>query len=87
VNDTTYEGHRFDPCPPDELPEGATYRTDSVAHHTTERWSVAAGRTVVDVPGREWPASCPEECVDFSMKGEWLNDHLMVCPGCGLDAT
>jgi hypothetical protein len=70
---------------PEELPEGVTYRETAVKHHGG--YYVAGERTVLDVPGRKWPASRPEECEDDSMTGEWLNDHVQVCRGCGLETT
>lgn len=78
-----------------ELPDGVTLRQQDadVAYHGREPFSregVAPGRRVVVVPGREWPASSPEECEDYSRTGEWISDgsrDVMVCRGCGLDCT
>jgi hypothetical protein len=77
----------FTPAAPEQLPEGASYRDTPVEFHTPERWPVAPGRCVLDIPGRHWLARSPEECGDFSATGEWINEHVMVCRGCGLDAT
>lgn len=43
-------------------------------------------RSVVNVPGREWPHT-PTACLTDEHKGEWLDAHTLVCTGCGLDCT
>ncbi len=48
---------------------------------------VAPGRRIARIPGRQWPNE-PEECRDDTGKGEWILDgRVLLCRGCGLDAT
>jgi hypothetical protein len=48
---------------------------------------VYPGRRVALIPGRTWP-NAPEECVAEVAETEWLaGGRLLVCLGCGLDAT
>ncbi|GLZ28116.1 hypothetical protein Lesp02_03060 [Lentzea sp. NBRC 105346] len=64
---------------------------------------VYPGRTVIDVPGRDWQASRPEDCPNESAAGIWLDAAgdevpavgdaantggiVLLCPQCGLDCT
>ena len=73
--------------PPDLVGTPLTYRDSDVTCHGPDREYVYPGRRVVDIPGHIWPAARPEDCTDTSQTGEWLNDRVLVCPGCGLDST
>lgn len=66
---------------------GMAHRDHEVRFHGPEQQFVWPGRTVVDVPDRVWPAARPEDCTDESGQGEWINNELLVCRGCGLDCT
>ncbi len=64
---------------------------------------VDPGRTVIEVPGRTWPAARPEDCADESHRGIWFDADgrevpdvwapgapapiVLLCPRCGLDCT
>lgn len=64
---------------------------------------VHPGRTVIEVPGRTWPAARPEECTDDTSTGTWFDANgidvldpldpgapegiVLLCPQCGLDCT
>jgi hypothetical protein len=48
---------------------------------------VAPGRYVIEIPGRTYAYASPEECENYSMFGEILDDGRVICPDCGLDAT
>ncbi len=73
----------------EELPPGAVVRDVPVAYHRegSERFYVAPGRRVIDMPDRTWPATRPEECKNIFWSGEWFGDMALLCTGCGLDAT
>jgi hypothetical protein len=78
--------------PPDLTGTAITWG-DAPDRHGSEL--VYPGRRVAVIPGRIWP-SAPEECPNgvFRMsrpvdpQTEWLaGGKLLVCRGCGLDAT
>lgn len=47
----------------------------------------AVGRLVAVLPGRSWP-STPEECTAGHFDTEWILDgRVLLCLGCGIDAT
>lgn len=73
----------------DELPDGAVIRDEHVAYHLAdgERQFVYPGRRVIDVPGRTWRASRPEECENGVWDGVWIDEKVLLCTGCGLDCT
>jgi hypothetical protein len=48
--------------------------------------SAYTGRHVIHVPGRVWPYT-PDICPISRYELEWINDHICVCQGCGLDYT
>jgi hypothetical protein len=73
--------------PPDLTGTTLTYHDSEVTSHGPDLGYVYPGRLVVEVPGRTWPAARPEDCTDTGQAGEWLTEHVLVCPGCGLDAT
>lgn len=56
--------------------------------HTPDRRYVYPGRKVLELTGLEWPHA-PEECPGTDEYGtEWLLENtVLVCKGCGLDAT
>ncbi len=45
-----------------------------------------AHRKVITVTGRTW-AHTPDTCLTDEYRGEWLNEDILVCTGCGLDCT
>lgn len=60
-----------------------TYRPEPVTHHHGE--FVYPGRRVVT---GDWPYPSPETCRDEQPGGIWIGEHeVLICPGCGLDAT
>lgn len=49
-------------------------------------------RKVIDFEENEWPAYSPEECIDYSGRGQWYkaldtDKEYLLCLGCGLDCT
>lgn len=61
------------------------YREGDVRFHGYDGRFVAPGRRVVD---GTWKYTSPEVCEFEEDWGVWLpGDQVMVCPGCGLDAT
>jgi len=72
---------------PDLSGTGMTFRHTRVAYHGPRHEPVHPGRAVVEIPRRSWPAARPEACADDSGRGAWINDHVLVCRGCGLDCT
>lgn len=49
-------------------------------------------RLVIEIQGKEWPASSPEECTYERQSGDWYRvvdtaEEYLLCPGCGLDCT
>ncbi|WP_158892663.1 hypothetical protein [Amycolatopsis anabasis] len=82
----TYPAERLYEAP-DLTGTGYSYDSRFVACHGPYREYVYPGRRVVKIPGREWPAAMPEACTDTSNRGEWLNDDILICPGCGVDCT
>jgi hypothetical protein len=62
-----------------------TYRPGTVAHHHGD--FVYPGRRVVN---GVWPYLTPEACRDEQPGGIWIGtaEHeVLICLGCGLDAT
>lgn len=48
---------------------------------------IAPGRLVAVLPGRRWPHT-PEKCAAGPLDTEWVyGDEVLLCTGCGIDAT
>lgn len=70
----------------DLVEAGWHWRPTSPAYHGPAAGYVYPGRRVLDIPGRSWPASTPEECTSTD-PGEWITPDVLACTGCGLDCT
>jgi hypothetical protein len=44
------------------------------------------GRYVINIIGKTWPHT-PDTCLTDKYKCEWIDEHTLVCQGCGLDCT
>lgn len=77
---------RYDQSAVPDLSEiGGHWDSDEPLSHSGE--FVAPGRRVARVPGRDWPHS-PERCEASASETEWiLGGKVLLCIGCGLDAT
>lgn len=74
----------------EDLPEGATVRSDPVGGHRegADLYFVAPGRRVIDIPGQTWPAARPEECGNGgNVRTRWFGEKVLLCLGCGVDCT
>ncbi|GAS94895.1 hypothetical protein MMAG44476_21832 [Mycolicibacterium mageritense DSM 44476 = CIP 104973] len=48
---------------------------------------VVPRRLVAVLPGRNWP-NTPEQCTAGHLDTEWIHDgQVLLCTGCGIDAT
>ncbi|SKT53585.1 Uncharacterised protein [Mycobacteroides abscessus subsp. massiliense] len=74
----------------DDLPlaeAGGSWDARIPEYHQPERGYIAPGRRVAHLPGFEWP-NTPEECTAAYLDTVWVLDgRLLLCRGCGLDAT
>lgn len=70
---------------PDLSTIGGHWDPREPAHHQGE--FIAPGRLVAVLPQRSWP-STPEQCTAGNRDTEWiLDDQVLLCTGCGIDAT
>lgn len=70
---------------PDLSEIGGYWDTREPTHHNFD--FVFPGRRVAVLPGRTWP-NIPEECTAGPYDTEWiLGGRVLLCLGCGLDAT
>lgn len=76
------------PAGPCDVGRQVRYRPEPVTHHGGTY--VAAGRRTV---AGDWRCARPELCDDDAPFGVWIGpaglpeDHVLVCPSCGLDCT
>lgn len=75
----------------DEIPDltevGGHWDDRPVKWHGTAGDFVCPGRRIARLPARDWPHE-PEECTAGMFDTEWILDgQVLLCVGCGIDAT
>lgn len=66
---------------------GGSWDPSAPEYHGPDQGYIYPGRRVAHLPGFSWP-STPETCAAGRFDTVWVLDgQLLLCRGCGLDAT